>query len=73
MDEQANHYKLLKLANVNTRLYKKYIQEEFLTMTRPFNETINREFEEFLNENECVISNELNELLLEFNISKCNF
>mgnify|MGYP004076372833 CR=1 FL=1 len=30
-------------------------------------------FKEFLNENECIISNRLNELLLEFDISKCNF
>ena len=30
-------------------------------------------FSELIYENECVISNELNELLLEFNISKCNF
>ena len=30
-------------------------------------------FEEFFNENECIISNELNELLLEFDISKCIF
>ena len=30
-------------------------------------------FKEFFNENECIISNQLNELLLEFDISKCNF
>ena len=30
-------------------------------------------FKELLNENECIISSRLNELLLEFNISKCSF
>ena len=30
-------------------------------------------FEEFFNENECIVSNQLNELLLEFDISKCKF
>ena len=49
-EEQASHSKFLTLANVYTGLSKKYIQEEFLTMTLPFDETINREFEQFLNE-----------------------
>jgi len=30
-------------------------------------------FEEFFNENECIISHQFNELLLEFDISKCKF
>ena len=30
-------------------------------------------FEEFINENECVVSNQPNELLIEFDISKCKF
>ena len=30
-------------------------------------------FKEFFNENECIISNQVNELLLEFDISKCKF
>jgi hypothetical protein len=30
-------------------------------------------FEELLNENECIVPNQLNELLLEFDISKCKF
>ena len=30
-------------------------------------------FKEFVNENECIVSNQLNELLLEFDISKCKF
>ena len=49
-EEQASHSKFLTLANVYTGLSKKYIQEEFLTMTLPFDETINKEFEQFLNE-----------------------
>ena len=49
-EEQVSHSKFLTLANVYTGLSKKYIQEEFLTMTLPFDETINREFEQFLNE-----------------------
>ena len=49
-EEQESHSKFLTLANMYTGLSKKYIQEEFLTMTLPFNETINREFEQFLDE-----------------------
>jgi len=49
-EEQESHAKFLTLANVYTGLSKEYIQEEFLTMTLPFNETINEEFEQFLNE-----------------------
>ena len=49
-EEQESHTKFLTLANVYTGLSKEYIQEEFLTMTLPFNETINEEFEQFLNE-----------------------
>ena len=49
-EEQESHSKFLTLANMYTGLSKKYIQEEFLTMTLPFNETINEEFEQFLNE-----------------------
>ena len=49
-EEQESHTKFLTLANMYTGLSKKYIQEEFLTMTLPFNETINREFEQFLDE-----------------------
>ena len=49
-EEQASHSKFLTLANEYTGLSKKYIREEFLTMTLPFNETINREFEQFINE-----------------------
>jgi len=30
-------------------------------------------FEEFINENECTVSNQFNELLIEFDISKCKF
>ena len=30
-------------------------------------------FQEFINENECAFVNELNEILTEFNINKCNF
>ena len=30
-------------------------------------------FEEFINENECAVSNQFNELLIEFDISKCKF
>ena len=30
-------------------------------------------FKEFLHENECIVANQLNELLLEFDISKCKF
>ena len=30
-------------------------------------------FEEFFNENECIVSNQYNELLLEFDVSKCKF
>ncbi len=30
-------------------------------------------FKEFYNENECIFSNQFNELLLEFDISKCKF
>ena len=30
-------------------------------------------FEEFINENECTVSNQFNELLVEFDISKCEF
>ena len=49
-EEQENHSKFLTLANIYTGLSKKYIQEEFLTMTLPFDETINEEFEQFLDE-----------------------
>ena len=49
-EEQESHSKFLTLANMYTGLSKKYIQEEFLTMTLTFNETINEEFEQFLNE-----------------------
>ena len=49
-EEQESHAKFLTLANVYTGLSKKYIQEEFLTMTLPFDETINEEFEQFLDE-----------------------
>ena len=49
-EEQISHSKFLTLANMYTGLSKKYIQEEFLTMTLPFDETINEEFEQFLNE-----------------------
>ena len=49
-EEQESHVKFLTLANVYTGLSKEYIQEEFLTMTLPFDETINEEFEQFLNE-----------------------
>ena len=49
-EEQISHAKFLTLANEYTGLTKKYIQEEFLTMTLPFNETINREFEQYVNE-----------------------
>jgi len=49
-EEQESHTKFLTLANVYTGLSKEYIQEEFLTMTLPFDETINEEFEQFLNE-----------------------
>jgi len=49
-EEQVSHAKFLTLANEYTGLSKKYIQEEFLTMTLPFDETINREFEQYLNE-----------------------
>ncbi len=49
-EEQESHAKFLTLANVYTGLSKEYIQEEFLTMTLPFDETINEEFEQFLNE-----------------------
>ena len=49
-EEQESHAKFLTLANMYTGLSKKYIQEEFLTMTLPFDETINEEFEQFLNE-----------------------
>ena len=30
-------------------------------------------FEEFINENKCIIANQLNELLVEFDISQCKF
>ena len=49
-EEQVSHAKFLTLANEYTGLTKKYIQEEFLTMTLPFDETINREFEQYVNE-----------------------
>ena len=49
-EEQESHSKFLTLANIYTGLSKKYIQEEFLTMTLPFDETINEEFEQFLDE-----------------------
>lgn len=49
-EEQESHSKFLTLANVYTGLSKNYIQEEFLTMTLPFNETINREFDQFIEE-----------------------
>ena len=49
-EEQKSHAKFLALANEYTGLTKEYIQEEFLTMTLPFDETINREFEQFLDE-----------------------
>ena len=49
-EEQISHAKFLTLANEYTGLTKKYIQEEFLTMTLPFDETINREFEQYVNE-----------------------
>ena len=49
-EEQESHSKFLTLANMYTGLSKKYIKEEFLTMTLPFNETINEEFEQFLDE-----------------------
>ena len=49
-EEQESHAKFLTLANEYTGLTKKYIQEEFLTMTLPFDETINREFEQYVNE-----------------------
>jgi hypothetical protein len=49
-EEQISHAKFLTLANEYTGLTKKYIQEEFLTMTLPFDETINKEFEQYLNE-----------------------
>ena len=49
-EEQASHEKFLELATEYTGLSKKYIQEEFLTMTLPFDETINREIEQYLNE-----------------------
>ena len=49
-EEQISHVKFLTLANEYTGLSKEYIQEEFLTMTLPFDETINREFEQFLDE-----------------------
>ena len=49
-EEQESHVKFLTLANEYTGLSKEYIQEEFMTMTLPFNETINKEFEQFLNE-----------------------
>ena len=49
-EEQESHAKFLTLANVYTGLSKEYIQEEFLTMTLPFDETINEEFEQFLDE-----------------------
>ena len=49
-EEQESHSKFLTLANVYTGLSKEYIQEEFLTMTLPFDETINKEFEQFLDE-----------------------
>ena len=49
-EEQESHSKFLTLANVYTGLSKEYIKEEFLTMTLPFDETINEEFEQFLNE-----------------------
>jgi len=49
-EEQISHTKFLTLANEYTGLTKKYIQEEFLTMTLPFDETINKEFEQYLNE-----------------------
>ena len=49
-EEQESHSKFLTLANEYTGLTKKYIQEEFLTMTLPFDETINREFEQYVNE-----------------------
>ena len=49
-EEQVSHAKFLTLANEYTGLTKKYIQEEFLTMTLPFDETINKEFEQYVNE-----------------------
>ena len=49
-EEQESHAKFLTLANEYTGSTKKYIQEEFLTMTLPFDETINREFEQYVNE-----------------------
>lgn len=49
-EEQVSHAKFLTLANEYTGLTKKYIQEEFLTITLPFDETINKEFEQYLNE-----------------------
>ena len=49
-EEQESHSKFLTLANEYTGLSKEYIQEEFLTMTLPFDETINKEFEQFLDE-----------------------
>ena len=49
-EEQVSHAKFLTLANEYTGLTKKYIQEEFLTMTLPFDETINREFDQYVNE-----------------------
>jgi hypothetical protein len=30
-------------------------------------------FEEFLNENECIVLHQFNELLIEFDITKCKF
>ena len=30
-------------------------------------------FKEFFHENECIVSNKFNELLVEFDISKCKF